>query len=120
MTRRVFLLTPMATVALFAAAPGVAGRWIGSVQLPSGDTVDLEFNFKTSGEKLTGTVTILLDDPQPLPIADGKVIGSNISFTAERPRGKFSGTVSGDAIDMTVIRGEENTLRFTAKRAKSR
>jgi hypothetical protein len=46
------------------------------------------------------------------------VNGGSISFTAERPRGKYSGTISGDTIDMTVIRGEENTLRFTAKRSK--
>ena len=118
MTRRILLITPFAAVALSAAAPGVDGRWIGTVQTQSGDSVDLEFNFKTNGEKLTGTVTVLLDDPQPNPISDGKVKGSSISFTAERPRGRFSGTISGDTIDMTVIRGEENTLRFTAKRSK--
>jgi len=118
MTRRILLFTPFAAAALFAAGPSVDGRWIGTVTLRSGDTADLEFNFKTAGDKLTGTVTVLLDNPEPFPISNGKVNGTSISFTADRPRGKFSGTLSGDTIDMTVIRGDEDTLRFTAKRSK--
>ncbi len=118
MTRRILFFTPFAAAALFAAGPSVDGRWIGTVTLRSGDTADLEFNFKTAADKLTGTVTVLLDNPEASPISNGKVNGASISFTAERPRGKFSGTISGDTIDMTVIRGDEDTLRFTAKRSK--
>ena len=118
MNRRTLLLLPLVGLPLLAATPGVDGRWIGTVTTRSGDTVDLEFNFKTEGEKLTGTVAVLLDNPQPSPISDGKIKGNSLSFTAERPRGRFNGTINGDQIDMTVIRGEEDTLRFTMKRSK--
>ena len=118
MTRRTLLLTSVVAFPLVGAAPVVDGRWAGTVTLRSGDSVDLEFNFKTAGDKLTGTVTILLDAPQPYPITDGKVKGNNIAFQAEKPRGKFNGMVAGDTIDMSVTRGDEDTLQFTLKRQK--
>jgi hypothetical protein len=118
MTRRSMLAISLMSVPIFAAPATVDGRWIGTVTLRRGDTAGLEFNFKTAGDKLTGTITVLLDNPEPFPITDGRVKGASISFTAERPRGKFSGTMNGDQIDMVVIRGDEDTMRFTAKRAK--
>ncbi|HEV2690537.1 MAG TPA: hypothetical protein VGV35_18395 [Bryobacteraceae bacterium] len=118
MNRRTLLLIPLMGLPLLAAPPNVDGRWIGTVTLRGGDTADLEFNFTTSGEKLTGTVTVLLDNPEARPISDGKVKGTSLSFTADRPRGKFNGIMKGEEIDMTVIRGDEDTLRFTLKRSK--
>ena len=118
MTRRTLLLTSVVSLPLLAAAPAIDGRWIGSVTMRGGDSIDIEFNFKTSGENLTGTITLLLDNPEPLPIRDGKVKNNNISFQADRPRGRFNGMVAGDTIDMSVTRGDEDTLQFTLKRQK--
>jgi hypothetical protein len=54
MTRRSMLAISLMSVPVFAAPATVDGRWIGTVTLRRGDTADLEFNFKTAGEKLTG------------------------------------------------------------------
>jgi len=118
MTRRTLLLTSVLALPVIATAPSVDGRWIGTVTMRGGDSADIEFNFKTSGESLTGTITVLLDNPEPFPIREGKVKGNNISFQADRPRGKFNGMIAGDQIDMSVTRGDEDTLQFTLKRTK--
>src|SRR5687767_8022333 len=100
------------------AAADVTGKWIAQVPGREGQTRETTFNFKVEGEKLTGTVSGRQGDN---PIADGKVSGDTISFTAAGGQAKliFKGTVSGDEIKFTRQReGAENVQEFTAKRAK--
>src|SRR5215472_14237463 len=38
-----------------AAGPDVNGKWSGGIPSPRGDSIDVTFEFKVEGEKLTGT-----------------------------------------------------------------
>ncbi len=76
------LYLSVAVIILFSAvaafAADVTGAWSGEVKAPNGETVQLTFNFKQDGAKLTGTVAAPQSDP--LDISDGKVDGDNIAF----------------------------------------
>ncbi len=64
------------------------------------------FTFKTSGSTLTGTVEG--GRGGPVDITNGKVDGDNVSFEVTREMNgnsmtaKYSGTVSGDTMKLTV------------------
>lgn len=55
-------------------AADLNGRWIGKV----GDNIDVALNLKAEGKKLSGTIYTPDGDG---PIADGKINGSNFSFS---------------------------------------
>ena len=75
MKRARFLLLLMVLLATGLTAADVNGKWKGSMQ--QGDR-ELTFDFKTDGDKLTGTVSGLIE--KALEIKDGKVQGDTISF----------------------------------------
>src|SRR5256885_228870 len=75
MKRARFLILLMALLASALNAADVNGKWKGAMQ--QGDR-ELTFEFKTEGDKLTGSVTGLID--KALEIKDGKVQGDMISF----------------------------------------
>lgn len=88
-------------VPLFAA--DVDGRWSGTVSTPGGD-FPVTFVFKADGSKLTGTMLGM--DGAEIPIADGKIDGSKISFNVTLDFGGMSlqilynGVVSAEKIDL--------------------
>lgn len=90
-------------VLMFAAAAWAAdatGRWQGSITGPNGD-IQITFNFKVDGAKLTGTVESPNGD---IPIEDGKVDGDHIYFVTHFGGNevKHNGTVSADSIQLKV------------------
>jgi hypothetical protein len=91
----------MALLVGAAVAADVSGKWRAEFTTPDGTARFNNFTFKQDGEKLTGTVAGAQDET---PIANGTVKGDEISFTADRPFGKFTykGKVSGDEIKFTV------------------
>jgi hypothetical protein len=113
-----------ATVALLvlvmgavAMAADVTGAWKASMQGPDGQSMELTFNFKADGAKLTGTVTSPMGE---MPISEGKIDGDKIEFTVETDQFKVvhKGTVSGDTMKLTVDMGGQ-TMEMTAKRSAS-
>ena len=94
---------------LFAAAPALAhdvdGKWAGMVSTPMGD-VPVAFEFKADGAKLTGSTTG--PDGAQVPIKDGAVEGSNISFGVTLDFGgmpltiNYKGAVAKDQIKLTL------------------
>jgi hypothetical protein len=94
---------------LFTALPAVAadvdGKWSGSITTPNGD-VPVGFTFKADGAMLTGTTTG--PDGTDVPIKDGKVDGSNISFIVSLDFGgmplelSYKGVVSPAEIKLTI------------------
>ncbi len=101
-------------LSMAAVAADVSGKWRAEFTTPDGTQRTNTFTFKQDGAKLTGTVAGTQDET---PIQDGKVSGDEISFTAERPFGKFTykGKVSGDEIKFAVSFGD-NSFDITAKR----
>src|SRR5438128_2445234 len=113
-----------ATAILFvmtASAADVDGKWVGNMPTRDGQSREVTFDFKASGDKLSGTMS----GPQGgIDITDGKVSGGDLSFEVSFDAGGnaivllFKGTVSGDQIKFTRKReGADQTQEFTAKKA---
>ncbi len=110
---KLFLILALAVTA-FAADP--SGKWVANFESENG-SMELTFNFKVDGDKLTGTVT----GPQgDLAISDGKVDGDNITFTVETSDFKIvhKGTISGDEMKLKFEFGDQQ-MEMTAKRSKT-
>ncbi|MGO8815029.1 MAG: glycoside hydrolase [Terriglobia bacterium] len=118
MVRRVWIAAILS--ALFATvsyAADINGRWEGSINGPNGD-MQIQFNFKVDGAKLTGTV----ESPNgEIPIEEGKVYGDHISFTTHIGNNevKHNGTASGDTIQLKV-EGPWGQSEMTLNRAKEK
>jgi len=108
------VLVLLLTLPAFAADP--TGKWKASMQGPDGD-MQLTFNFKLDGDKVTGTVEGPMGE---MPITAGKMEGDAISFNVETPDFKVvhKGTVKGDEMKLKVDMGERQ-MDMTAKRVTS-
>src|SRR5262245_15006916 len=94
---------------LFTAMPAVAadvdGKWSGNITTPNGD-VTIGFTFKADGTMLSGTTTGI--DGMDIPIKNGKIDGSSISFVVSLDFGgmpfdlTYKGVVSPAEIKMTA------------------
>src|SRR5262245_4697132 len=86
-------------------AADVDGKWVGSIAGPAGD-IPVACTFKAEGDKLTGSQTGL--DGMEIPIKDGKIEGSNISFTVSFDFGgmpfaiNYKGVVAMDQIKLNA------------------
>jgi opacity protein-like surface antigen len=94
--------TLLAVLTGAALAADITGNWTGSMSM--GDNqINLSYNFKQDGEKLTGTVTGPGGD---LPLNEGKVQGDKLSFSVSIPGPNGSFKIQNDG----TIKGEEITL----------
>lgn len=131
MRLRAWLLAGLLALSCAAAmAADVNGKWVAQVQGFQGDTIEITFNFKTEGEKLTGTISSPMGERE---FTEGKISGDNISFVLlfEPPGGEnkfkinYKGKVAGDQIQITQTfeggpGGGEGfpSVEYTAKRTK--
>ncbi len=102
-----------------AAAKGQGGR--------GGSVFGGEFEFKVSGETLTGTATRAGVGGRWVlaPIADGRIAGDAVSFTTtvkdrngDDDQWSYTGKIVGDRIELTVdAGGRSNPRQVTLKRA---
>lgn len=99
-----------------AFAADVTGKWKATAQSPDGQEMQVTFNLKQDGEKLSGTVEGPMGEA---PITEGKVTGDTIVFTTEFNEMKIvhKGTVSGDEMKLKVEFGDQS-MDWTAKREK--
>ena len=113
----------VSTLPLQAADAAVAGKWTAQVPGRDGQTRDVTFNFKTAGDKLTGTMSGRQGDVE---ITDGKVKGDEVSFNVKMSfqgnemKMVYKGKLSGDELKLTRTRegSDRPPAEFTAKRAK--
>jgi hypothetical protein len=115
-------IVALALLATAALAADVSGKWTAETTRPDGQTYQTTFDFKVSGEELTGTVSGRRGDT---PISEGKISGDDISFVVVRTFNErevkmlYKGKVAGDEIKLTVTFGEsDRSFEMTAKRAK--
>src|SRR5260370_12338382 len=87
-----------------AVAADVSGKWKAEFTTPDGTPRTNTFTFKVEGGNLTGTVAGSQDETA---LQNGKISGGEISFSAERPFGKFTykGKVTGREIKFKVDLG---------------
>jgi hypothetical protein len=113
----------------FGATPkagDVSGQWVAQIKNMYGDVTETTFDFKASGEKLTGSMTSQFGERQ---ISDGKISGDDITFLLhiEFERNqinyRYKGKVSGNEIKFTRerLRGATSYVdgEFVAKRKAS-
>jgi hypothetical protein len=101
-------------LAVTAFAADITGKWQASAPGPDGQTMDIVFDFKVDGEKLTGTVTGAMGE---MEISEGKVDGDTISFSVAMDDFKIlhTGKLEGDLLKIKVDMGERS-FEMTAKR----
>ncbi len=123
-TLRILLATSLATVCMWAA--DASGKWTAEMQGPGGNTRTVTMNLKADGSKLTGTVSG--GRGGDAEISDGKVDGSDLSFTVVREfngnkmTSNYKGKLDGDVIhfNMKMEGGPMGNMperQFDAKRA---
>jgi hypothetical protein len=78
----------------------IKGKWKGEMQSPNGP-MELTFNFKVSGDTLSGTVASPMGE---IPISNGKVNSKTFSFDVNVNEMTISHqcTVMSDSISMKV------------------
>ncbi len=78
------------------------GIWTGQAPGRNGEAQDVTFNFRQSGDALTGK---LYGDGEDTRIGDGKVSGDQISFTVASGFGQgkllYTGTIQGGQMQLT-------------------
>ena len=116
----VLVVSLLLVMAGLAYGADVDGKWSGTVSTPGGD-FPVNFTFKADGAKLTGSM--LGQDNADIPIKDGKIDGSNISFSVtidmggEKMELSYKGVVSPEEIKLS---GEAmgTPFEFVVKKAK--
>jgi hypothetical protein len=99
-----------------AAVADLTGKWTGSVQGPDGGAYSLTYNFKTEGDKLTGTIESPLGTAA---IENGKITGNEFTFSSNLNgmdiphKGKFYTDSVGVDIEYSG-----SVMHATLKRAK--
>ncbi|MEJ0099258.1 MAG: hypothetical protein WDO12_05730 [Pseudomonadota bacterium] len=120
----------VALPALAAAAAGIDGKWNATVDSPMG-AVSLVMQFKSEGEKFSGTITTDMAGQAlpPAPISEGLVKGDDITFklsfamAPDQPAIiiSYKGKLKGDELTLTSIidmgQGPQET-QLVAHRAK--
>jgi hypothetical protein len=102
--RQVFLGLLVCAFASALAAGDLSGIWTGQLEDKNGDSQDLSFRFAQTGETITGK---MYGDNESTPIADGKIIGNQVTFTVTNElngqisKFVYSGTINGAEIEVT-------------------
>lgn len=104
--RFLMLFAMLAVASMVVLGADVSGKWMSEATGKGGPQT---FNLKQSGSSLTGTIEG--GRGGPVEIKEGKVDGDNVSFNVEREfQGnsmtiKYTGTVSGDTMKLSVDMG---------------
>lgn len=113
-------LTLLLLLAFAASAADLAGKW--TAQVPGRNAArETVFTFRSEGGALSGTMSA---QGRETPLADVKLSGEMLSFTASVERGgntikqTYSGHVAGDEIHFKREGGRGPAREFTAKRVK--
>ena len=128
MKKMTWLVGGLLIASVLGMAAGIDGKWTAEIVARARKGAETKtlttFDFKTSGDGLTGTVTAGARQKNAIEIIDGKVAGSKVSFKTKATTKKgeqitvWEGTVDGDSLKGSRVReGGNNATEFTAKRA---
>ncbi len=112
------LLLPIALLSCFifvmAVIADLNGKWKGSIKTPDGQELPVTYNFKTSGDVLTGTA----ESPAgSVTIDNGKITGDTFTFkvTVDGNDYPHKGKIYADSCGMDIDFGGQSS-HFTIKR----
>jgi hypothetical protein len=104
------------------AAGNFSGKWKSSFTRQDGNTMEITYNLKQDGSKITGSTSSTFGEAE---IADGSVTGNEIAFTIKRERdgrsftSKYSGKLDGNKIvgkSESDFGGQTRTREWEASR----
>lgn len=101
---------------LSAQEQGVAGLWVGSITADDGGIGIVNVTIKQRGDAISGTLSNTLADLVDSPIV-GVLKGNKLSFSVPKTGARWEGTVDGDLIKGTALKGKR-TERFVFTRLK--
>lgn len=113
------LLTLLCSAALLVFAADATGKWTYEAQ-GRGGSQTMTIMLKQDGKKLTGTMAG--GRGGDVQISEGMVDGDHVMFSVTREFNgnsvtqKYSGTVSGDEMKLTIEGGRGGPVEVTAKR----
>jgi len=131
MKKTLLALVAILCLTFAAQAADISGKWVtdtSAAQAQGGGRGmgAQTFEFKVSGDALTGSVTRQGrngGDPVATPIADGKVTGDTFSFTTTQSfngnefKSTYNGKMNGDKIELSVdFGGRGNPRTITLKK----
>lgn len=125
MKKMTWLVGGLLIASVLGMAAGLDGKWTAEIvaSAKKGTKTLTTFDFKTSGDGLTGTVTAGARQKNAVEIMDGKVAGSKVTFKTKATTKKgeqitvWEGAVDGDTFRGTRGReGAKRTIEFIAKR----
>lgn len=115
------ILTVLVVLTVAYAASNVDGTWTGQRPGRDGNMMPVTFKFKAEGDKLTGSTSMRQNE---VPISDGKISGSDVSFTVKMEFGgnsmvmKYTGTISGNEMKLKSQReGSDRVTEITLKKS---
>jgi hypothetical protein len=79
MKRKILITSSLLSCLIFvmAVVADLTGKWKGTIHTPDGNDLQVVYNFKVDGEKLTGTA----ESPAgTVTVDDGKITGDTFSF----------------------------------------
>lgn len=119
MKRKIFttaLLSCCFIIAMAAAFADLNGKWAGSFNTPDGQAIDVSYDFKVTGDKLTGTAKSPMGE---VAVDNGKVKGDEFSFSVNVQGNDYphKGKLYADSCGMDIDFGGASS-HFTLKRAK--
>jgi len=93
----------------------ISGKWTGVIKTPDGNDLQVSYNFKVDGDKLTGTA----ESPAgQVTVDDGKISGDTFTFkvTVDGNDYPHSGKVYADSCGLDIDFGAQK-IHTTLKRA---
>ena len=93
----------------------ISGKWTGVIKTPDGNDLQVSYNFKVDGDKLTGTA----ESPAgQVTVDDGKITGNTFTFkvTVDGNDYPHSGKVYADSCGLDIDFGAQK-IHTTLKRA---
>jgi hypothetical protein len=93
----------------------ISGKWTGVIKTPDGNDLQVSYNFKVDGDKLTGTA----ESPAgQVTVDDGKITGDTFTFkvTVDGNDYPHSGKVYADSCGLDIDFGAQK-IHTTLKHA---
>ncbi|AMR30364.1 glycoside hydrolase [Mucilaginibacter sp. PAMC 26640] len=99
-----------------AAFATLDGKWVGNINTPDGQALEVTYNFKADGDKLTGTAVSPMGE---VNLEDGKINGDEFSFKVNVSGTEYphKGKAYADSCAMDIDFGGSSS-HFVVKRAK--
>ncbi|PAW93261.1 glycoside hydrolase [Mucilaginibacter sp. MD40] len=120
MKRKIFTTALLCCTVVFCMAAAIFadlnGKWNGTIATPDGNSIDVSYNFKVDGDKLTGSAVSPMGE---VALDNGKIKGDEFTFSVNVSGTDYphKGKAYPDSCAMDIDFGGSSS-HFVIKRAK--